>query len=83
MMITANATNFRKDLYGTLEQVAKYNDIATVYTKDGAVVILNAADYHAMMETIYLSGIPDVNRDMEAAKTAPETDFVDESQVHW
>ena len=44
-MITANASNFRKNLYNTLEQVAKYNQVATINTKDGDVVLISADDY--------------------------------------
>ena len=43
-MITANASNFRKNLYNTLEQVAKYNQVATINTKDGDVVLISADD---------------------------------------
>lgn len=83
MMITANASNFRKNLYNTLEQVAKYNQVATINTKDGNVVLINADDYKNLMETMYLSSIPNVREDLLKAKTAPDEDFVSEDEVEW
>ena len=51
-MITANASNFRKNLYNTLEQVAKYNQVATINTKDGDVVLISADDYKNLIDGI-------------------------------
>lgn len=82
-MITANASNFRKNLYNTLEQVAKYNQVATINTKDGDVVLINADDYKNLMETMYLSSIPEVRKDLLEAKKAPDDDFVAEDEVDW
>ena len=83
MMITANASNFRKNLYNTLEQVVKYNQVATINTKDGDVVLISADDYKNLMETMYLSSIPNVREDLLKAKTAPDEDFVSEDEVEW
>lgn len=83
MMITANTSNFRKNLYNTLEQVAKYNQVATINTKDGDVVLISADDYKNLMETMYLSSIPNVREDLLKAKTAPDEDFVSEDEVEW
>lgn len=80
---TANASNFRKNLYNTLEQVAKYNQVATINTKDGDVVLISADDYKNLMETMYLSSIPNVREDLLKAKTASNEDFVSEDEVEW
>ena len=82
-MITANSSNFRKNLYNTLEQVAKYNQVATINTKDGDVVLISADDYKNLMETMYLSSIPNVREDLLKAKTASNEDFVSEDEVEW
>lgn len=82
-MITANVSNFRKNLYNTLEQVAKYNQVATINTKDGDVVLISADDYKNLMETMYLSSIPNVREDLLKAKTASNEDFVSEDEVEW
>ncbi|WP_317405315.1 type II toxin-antitoxin system prevent-host-death family antitoxin [Megamonas funiformis] len=67
----------------TLEQVAKYNQIATINTKDGDVVLISADDYKNLMETMYLSSISNVREDLLKAKTASNEDFVSEDEVEW
>lgn len=71
------------NLYNTLEQVAKYNQVATINTKDGDVVLISADDYKNLMETMYLSSIPNVREDLLKAKTASNEDFVSEDEVEW
>ena len=51
-----------KSLYNTLEQVAKYNQVATINTKDGDVVLISADDYKNLMETMYLSSNAECKR---------------------
>ena len=57
-MINTNITNFRKDIFGMLEQTVKYNEPINVNTKDGNAVIISEEDYNGLMETLYLSSIP-------------------------
>ena len=54
-MSITNVTALRKNLYGTVENVAQYNEAVTVTSKSGNVVILSESEYNAMMETIYLT----------------------------
>ena len=70
-------------ILNTLEQVAKYNQVATINTKDGDVVLISADDYKNLMETMYLSSMPNVREDLLKAKTAPDEDFVSEDEVEW
>ena len=57
-MINTNITNFRKNIFGMLEQTVKYNEPINVNTKDGNAVIISEEDYNGFMETLYLSSIP-------------------------
>lgn len=57
-MINTNITNFRKNIFGMLEQTIKYNEPINVNTKDGNAVIIMEEDYNGLMETLYLSSIP-------------------------
>ena len=57
-MLNTNITNFRKNIFGLLEQTIKYNEPMNVSTKDGNAVILSEEDYNGLMETLYLSSIP-------------------------
>lgn len=83
-MIIQNVTNFRKDIFNTLNQVTKYNEVAAITTKDGsAAIIISKEDYDSMMETLYCSSIPGVKEDLEKALKAPETDFVTEDKLEW
>lgn len=67
----------------TLEQVAKYNQIVTINTKDGDVVLISADDYKNLMETMYLSSISNVREDLLKAKAASNEDFASEDEVEW
>ena len=57
-MRNINITNFRKNIFGLLEQTIKYNEPVSIITKDGNAVILSEEDYNNIMETLYLSSIP-------------------------
>ena len=57
-MINTNIKNFRKDIFGLLEQTVKYNEPINVKTKDGNAVIISEEDYNGLMETLYSSSIP-------------------------
>lgn len=82
-MINTNATNFRKDIYNVLEQTIKYNEPVNISTKDGNAVLLSEADYNGLMETLYLSSIPDMkNKIIDGIKT-PLSDCVSESEAVW
>ena len=57
--------------------------ILRINTKDGDVVLISADDYKNLMETMYLSSIPNVREDLLKAKTASNEDFVSEDEVEW
>lgn len=49
-MININITNFRKNIFGILEQTIKYNEPVNISTKDGNAVIISEEDYNSLME---------------------------------
>ena len=53
-MSITNATELRKNLFNTLDEVIEYNDSVTVNTRKGNAVILSEEDYNGMLETIYI-----------------------------
>ena len=81
-MTNVNITNFRKNVFGFIEQVVEFNDAVNVATKNGNAVILSEEDYNSLMETMYLisAGLRDSIR--EGMET-PLTDCVPESEVEW
>ena len=68
-MSVTNATALRKNLFGTIENVATYNEPVTVTSKSGNVVMISESDYNALMETVYLMSNPAF---MEGYKEANE-----------
>ena len=67
-MSVTNATALRKNLFGTIENVATYNEPVTVTSKSGNVVMISESDYNALMETVYLMSIPAFMEGYQEAK---------------
>ena len=76
-MSITNVTALRKNLYGTVENVAQYNEPVTVTSKSGNVVILSESEYNAMMETLYLMSAPGVYEELVKAKKVDPSEYVD------
>ena len=57
-MLNTNITNFRKNIFSLLEQTIKYNEPVNISTKAGNAVIISEEDYNGLMETVYLSSVP-------------------------
>ena len=74
-MSITNVTALRKNLYGTVENVAQYNEAVTVTSKSGNVVIVSESEYNSMMETIYLMSAPGVYEELMKAKSSEYTDY--------
>lgn len=82
-MTNTNITNFRKNVFGYINQAVEYNDIVNVSTKNGNAVILSEADYNGLMETLYLSNDPKVKDEIVKGLNTPLEDCADESEVSW
>nr|WP_298055994.1 type II toxin-antitoxin system Phd/YefM family antitoxin [uncultured Lachnoanaerobaculum sp.] len=82
-MINTNITNFRKDIFGMLEQTVKYNEPINVNTKDGNAVIISEEDYNELMETLYLSSIPGMKEKIVEGLKTPIEDCIPEDRVEW
>ena len=82
-MTTISATNFRKNMYEILNNTAKYNDIVTIPTKEGSVIILSDDDYRGLMETVYICSQPKVLEKIMKADTEPIEECVPADEVDW
>ena len=82
-MINTNITNFRKEIFGLLEQTIKYNEPINVNTKDGNAVIISEEDYNGLMETLYLSSIPGMKEKIVEGLNTSLEDCIPEDQVDW
>lgn len=82
-MFSINITNFRKNIFGVLEQTIKYNEPVNITTKDGNAVLLSEEDYNGLIETLYLSSNPTVKNQIMDGLNTPLDDCLKENEVKW
>lgn len=82
-MLNTNITNFRKNIFGMLEQTIKYNEPVNINTKDGNAVVISEEDYNGLMETLYLSTIPNLKEKILEGIKTPLSECVPENEVEW
>jgi len=82
-MLNTNITNFRKNIFGLLEQTIKYNEPVNISTKDGNAVIISEEDYNDLMETLYLNSIPGMREKIIEGKNTPLEECIPENEVEW
>lgn len=82
-MTNINITNFRKNIYELLEQAIKYNEPINISTKNGNAVVLSEEDYNSLMETLYISSIPNLKEELVKRKNDTDDKFVNEDDVEW
>ncbi len=82
-MLNTNITNFRKNIFGLLEQTIKYNEPVSIITKDGNAVVLSEEDYNNIMETLYLSSIPAMREKIVEGMKTPIDECLPEDEVKW
>jgi antitoxin YefM len=81
--MNTNSTNFRKHLFGFLEQTIKYNEPINISTKDGNVVLISEDDYNGLMETMYLSSAPGMKEVIKDGLHTPLHECLPENEVKW
>ncbi len=82
-MTNTNVTNFRKDIYELLKQTIKYNEPVNISTKDGNAVLISESDYNGLMETLYLTSIPEMKEKLIKGKNAKKEECISEDEVEW
>ena len=82
-MKNTNITNFRKDIYELLEQTIKYNEPINISTKNGNAVVISEEDYNNLMETLYISSIPELKTDIVNGLKEPLNECISEDEVEW
>ena len=82
-MLNTNVTNFRKNIFGLLEQTIKFNEPVNISTKDGNAVIISEEDYNGLMETLYLSSIPGMKERITQGIKTPVSECIPENEVPW
>ena len=82
-MLNINVTNFRKNIFGILEQTIKFNETVNITTKEGNAVILSEEEDNSMMETLYLYSMPATKEKIVEGLNTSIDDCVPESEVEW
>jgi PHD/YefM family antitoxin component YafN of YafNO toxin-antitoxin module len=82
-MLNTNATSFRKDMFKLLEQTIKFNEPINISTKDGNAVVISEEDYNGLMETLYLSSMPEVKTAIIEGLKTSVSDCIPESEIQW
>ena len=82
-MLNTNITNFRKNIFGLLEQTIKYNEPVNISTKDGNAVIISEEDYNGLVETLYLNSIPGMKEKIIEGMNTPLDECISENEVEW
>ena len=82
-MTNTNITNFRKNIYKLLENAVEYNETINVSTKKGNAVIMSEEDYNSLVETLYISSIPNLKEDIKKGLEEDIEDCIDENEVDW
>ena len=82
-MLNTNITNFRKNIFAILEQTIKYNEPVNIITKSGNAVIISEEDYNGLMETLYLSSIPNIKENIIDGMNTPLNECIPENEVEW
>ena len=82
-MLNTNITNFRKNIFAILEQTIKYNEPVNISTKSGNAVIISEEDYNGLMETLYLSSIPNIKEKIIDGMNTPLNECIPENEEEW
>ncbi|MCI9287006.1 MAG: type II toxin-antitoxin system Phd/YefM family antitoxin [Clostridia bacterium] len=82
-MTNINITNFRKDIYDLLEKTIKFNEPINISTKNGNAVVISEEDYNNLMETLYISSIPELKTDIVNGLKEPLNECISEDEVEW
>ena len=82
-MTNVNVTSFREDIYNMLENTIKYNEPINVSTKNGNAVVLSEEDYNSLIETLYITSVPNLKEELIKRASDNEEEFVSEDEVEW
>lgn len=82
-MLSTNITNFRKNIFSLLEQTIKFNEPISITTKDGNAMVISEEDYNGLIETMYLSSLPDIKEQIVDGLRTPLSGCIPESEVQW
>lgn len=66
-MMTVTATEARKTFFELIKQTNQQHEVIQVQHKSGNAVMMSAADYESLMETLHLLSQPGFKQDFEVS----------------
>lgn len=82
-MNATTITNFRKNIYGMIENTIRYNEPLSIISKTGNAVVLSEEEYNSLVETVYLNSIPEMKEKLVEGLNTPLEETVPEEEVIW
>lgn len=82
-MNATTITNFRKNIYGMIENTIRYNEPLSIISKTGNAVVLSEEEYNSLVETVYLNSIPGMKEKLVEGLNTPLEETVPEEEVVW
>ena len=82
-MNATTITNFRKNIYGMIENTIRYNEPLSIISKTGNAVVLSEEEYNSLVETLYLNSIPGMKEKLVEGLNTPLEDTIPEEEVVW
>ena len=78
-MVTTNITNARKELYKIASSCIKYNEVVNINTKEGNIIVMSEEEYHSLIESLFLAGIPGMYESLEEISKTPTSEMIKEA----
>ncbi len=82
-MVTITANNACKDLYRLIDETAESHEPVIITGKRDNVVMIAEEDWRSVEETLHLSAIPGLAKELIKRREAKESDFIDEEDMDW
>ena len=82
-MTVTTITNFRKNIYGMIENTVRYNEPLHIISKAGNAVVISEEEYNSIVETLNLNSIPGMKEKLVDGLNTPLDDTVPEEEVVW
>jgi len=79
-MRNVNISNFRKDLFGYVNQALNFDEKINVNTKNGNIVVMSEEEYNGLIETVFLMNIPGMKEKLVEGLNAKREDLV---EIDW
>lgn len=76
-MVSIDIISFRKNIYEIIENTIEHNEPINIKTKKGNAVILSEMDYNNLMETLYISSVPNLKEKIIKRANDADDDFID------